>query len=173
MAADLAKSINEAKTKLEANNNEGALRLLLDVWREKRNPRIANLIDRVSDHIRDARGPLKAKSVKERTANWIALAKKKNPSDVGTLLATPWPGTWKDAAPLLEPLNGFPSDPRIAMALVRILEASPYDTWTSRIFYGPLLRMVQKSLDLRTLPTLVADLERKRSGYWERGTKPF
>lgn len=179
--ADLANDITEAKTKLEANkraeaktnakNDERALRLLLDVWRAKKHPRIASLIDRVSDHLRDARGPLKAKSVKERTEKWIALAKKKDPADVGTLLATPWPGTWKDAMPLLEPLSKFPADPRIAVALARIVEDGPFDTWTSYRFYQPLLRIVAKALDLRTLPILEVDLTRERSSYWRRSTR--
>ena len=171
--ANLEKSLERAYAKIERSEDEAALDALLGAWRERRLPRIADLVDRISDRLTQARGPIDAKTVKERTAKWIATAKKKDPADVGRLVATPWPGKWQDAQTVLAPLLAFPDDPRIALALAKIVDATPYDTWTSARFYRPLLRGLQKILDPRTLPILEADLEREKSSYWREGTRPF
>jgi uncharacterized protein (TIGR02996 family) len=132
---------------------------------------VADLIDRVSAIVTEARGPIRARSVKARTEAWLAIAAKKDVADIGRLLATTWPGTWKNAMPVLEALTAFPSDPRIAFALVQLVEKAPYDTWTSENFYQPLLAYVEEAMDVRTLPMLEADLEREKTTYWRQGTR--
>jgi uncharacterized protein (TIGR02996 family) len=159
---------------LRASRHEEALRSLLEYWRsgrDTRHPRVADLIDRVSAIVTEARGPIRARTVKARTEAWLAIAAQKDVADVGRLLATPWPGTWTNAMPVLEALTAFPSDPRIALALVELVEAAPYDTWTSENFYHPLLWYVEQAMDVRTLPMLRRDLEREKSTYWRQGTK--
>ncbi|GEM_PF-1109053 len=170
---DVTKHLERAYADIQRNDDEAALAALLEAWRERRVPRIADLVDRVSARITSSRGPIAAKTVKERTAKWIATAKKKDPADVGRLLATPWPGRWQDGNEVLAPLLRFPDDPRIALVFAKLVDETPYDTWTSHEFYRPLLRALGKILDLRTLPILEADLEREKSSYWQKSTRPM
>lgn len=160
---------------LRSAKYEEALAALIDVWRsapEKRHPRVSDLVGRVSAIVTEARGPVVGRSVKARTAAWMEIAAKKDTADVGRLLATPWPGTWKNAMPVLEALVAFPSDPRIALALAELVSRTPFDTWTSGEFYRVLLAYVANALDARVLPILRADLDLEKSTYWRQGTRP-
>src|SRR5688572_19908290 len=127
-----ATALTQAHQLLSTRKDEAALAKLLVAWRERRSPRIADLVDRVSDRITEARGPVRGKTVKERTAAWLAIAAKKDAADLGRLLATPWPGTWQDALPVLEAVVEFPDDPRLAVAFAKLIDATQYDTWTSK-----------------------------------------
>lgn len=164
------RSLTAARGLLSAEDWEGALPQLLETWRGLRHPRLAEVIDRVSERI--VRPAVEAESVAARTEAWLALAAKGDPLDVARLLATPWPGTWTNAKPLLEALAGF-DDPRVSMGLCRLLEATPYDTYKSSAFYRPLLRQIVRIGDLRAVPLLEADLERTRTSYWQETTRPF
>lgn len=164
----LATLLAKALTQLDAQRDLDALDTTLAAWRACRHPRLADVIDRVSERVGGA--AVAGKSVKERTARWLELAKRKRAQDLGPLLATPWPGTWQPAVTVLDALSRF-DDPRLAMALCRLVEATRYDTYTSHRFYGPLLAKVQKLGDLRVLPLLETDLQRVKSSYWRQGTR--
>lgn len=153
-------------------DGEGALEALLRAWRETREPRVAELVERVSADVTAARPAIAAKSVKERTAAVVALAKRKNPRDLGRILEAPWPGRWQDALPVLEALRAFPADPRLAVALARVVAEGAYDTWTSHRFYEPLLARVASLGDARAVPILEEQRNRQRSTYWGQGTGP-
>src|SRR5262245_41075352 len=128
--ADISKTLDRALAKLNAGDHEAALEALLIAWRAKRVARIASIIDSVADVVTERRsGPSKDKNVTDRTEKWLAKAKKKDSCDVGSLLSTPWPGTWEPAMPVIAALAKFSDDPRIAMALTRIVDETPYDTW--------------------------------------------
>lgn len=173
---DVVKTLDRALQKLNANDHESALDALLTAWRARRSTRIADVIDRVSEIVAARRGDggtIKGKTVKERTEKWLETAKAKDAADVGVLLATPWPGTWEHAMPVIEALARFPDDPRIAMALARLVEATPYDTWTSSRFYRVLFAYFNKQHDLRTLPVLEGQLDHVKSSYWKHGTRPM
>jgi uncharacterized protein (TIGR02996 family) len=156
---------------LAKNDDVGALEALLAAWRKVRSTRIADAIDRVSARL--PHEPVRAPSVKARTAAWLALAKKKKAADVASLVATPWPGTWKDAVPVLEALRAIPADPRIAMALARIVEETPYDSFQTYKLYAPLVRHLAKLADRRTLPILERDLARTKSRGWREDVQPL
>src|SRR5688572_24909116 len=49
--ANLEKSLERAYAKIERSEDEAALDALLGAWRERRLPRIADLVDRVSDRL--------------------------------------------------------------------------------------------------------------------------
>ena len=173
MTSATAGPLARARDALEKGDDESALAALLEAWREERHVRVADVIDHLSERISTARGPIEAKSVKARTAQWLEIAARKDPADVGRLLATKWPGKWKDAMPVIQALVAFPPDPRIAIALARVVEATPYDSWTSVAFYRPLFACVHKAPDARALPILERDLEREKSSYWRRRTRPL
>lgn len=91
---------------------------------ERRAPRIADLVDRVSDRL--PREPIEGKTVKARTVAWVAAAPSIDHVTLGRLLATPWPGRWSDALTLVKALDHFRDDPRIAVSLARLLAAPPF-----------------------------------------------
>jgi uncharacterized protein (TIGR02996 family) len=156
---------------LAKGDDVGALEALLTAWREDRSTRIADAIDHVSARL--PHEAVKGETVKARTAAWLALAKKKKAADVASLVATPWPGTWKDAVPVLEALRAIPADPRIAMALARVVEETPYDSFQTYKLYVPLVRHLAKLADRRTLPILERDLERTKSRGWREDVQPL
>jgi uncharacterized protein (TIGR02996 family) len=110
--------------------------------------------------------PIEAKTMTERNARWHSLAAKKSALDVGKLLATPWPKKWQDGTPMMEALEELSDDPRIAMALARIVEATPTDSWASYAFYQPILRVVARTGDSRAKLILAADLAKEKSRFW-------
>jgi uncharacterized protein (TIGR02996 family) len=163
-------SLEEARTHLEGGQHDRALRSLLAAWRARKVPALADVIDRVSALL--TKGPITGKTVAARTETWLAVAKKGAPEDLGALLITPWPGTWKHAKPLVEMVaRHYKDDPRLAMALAKIVDATPYDTWTSVQFYRPLFHCLDRILDIRTLPILEAQKTRRKSGYWRASTQ--
>jgi len=170
---ELGPGLAKVRKCLDKADDAGALTALLGLWRSHRLPRLADLVDRVGARIDSERGPIKAKSVKERTEAWLALAAQKDPTELGRLLATPWPGTWQPALPVLQALIAFPDDPRMAMALALIVDETPYDTWTSSRFYRPLFARLDKLRDLRALPLLEAQLARDKSHYHKRDMRPM
>jgi uncharacterized protein (TIGR02996 family) len=159
------RKLDEAAKRLARGDREGALEALLVAWRSERHPRLADLIDRVSAQLDAARDPIKGKTVGERTKSWHEIDAKHDPADLGRLLATPWPGRWQDALPILEKLAAWPDDPRLAMALARVVDAAAYQTWTSGNFWRPLFARFDKLKDPRTLPLLEAQADRKKSYY--------
>ena len=167
--ADLVKSLTAARTALESGKRPQALGKLLVAWRALRHPRIAALIDHVSDELVAKAEPIRGKTAAARIEAWYAVEAKREPADLGRLLQTPWPGTWQKALPILTSLLEWPDDPRLAMALARIVDATPYDVWTSASFYRPLFERLAKLRDLRTLPLLRAQASKEKSEYYDRG----
>jgi uncharacterized protein (TIGR02996 family) len=146
--------LGRALERLDGGDDEGCLRDLLAAWRVDLSPEIADAIDLVSARITKARGPIVAKTVEARTALWMQVQASRDPGDVERLLATPWPGRWIDAMPLLEQIALWPSDPRVAMALARIAHDLPYETTTCTPFYATLLEHLARIEDLRVLSLL-------------------
>lgn len=165
------KHLERAAKSLRKGDDEAALEALLEAWREKRSVRIADAIDRVAARL--PHEPVPGKTVKARSEAWLALAKKKRAVDLGSLLATPWPGKWQDAMTVQAALARFPSDPRVAMAFTRVIEAMPYDSIQSRRFYWQLIMRLEELLDRRTLPLLEKDLERTKSRNWRESVRAF
>src|SRR5690349_41873 len=99
---DVVATLHEAEAALQpgVDRAELAVAALLAVWRARRVPRIAELVAAASAGI--ARPPIAGKTVAERTAAWREIARLKDPGDVDRLLATPWPGTWADAQPIVD-----------------------------------------------------------------------
>jgi hypothetical protein len=90
---------------LEAEQREHALAALLEVWRAVRHPRIANVIDYVSDELVAKQPAIKGKTKAALATAWHELEQRRDPATLGRLLATSWPGTWQKALPMLEPLS--------------------------------------------------------------------
>jgi uncharacterized protein (TIGR02996 family) len=168
---DVAKTLSEARRALETGKPEQALAKLLVAWRAVRHPRIADLVDLVSEDVTAKREPIKGKTGAARTAAWQTVEEKRDAADLGRLLATPWPGTWQLALPLLRRLREWPDDPRMAMAFARIVDETPFTTSSSRNFYRPLFAELEELRDLRTLPLLRDQLAKTKPTYYVRAMR--
>ena len=158
--------LSAALERLQAGDEVGCLRLLLDRWRKTPFPELGDAIDLVSARITRARGPISGKTLRARTERWLEIEAGRDPGDVERLLQTPWPGRWADAMPILERVVEWPSDPRVAMALARIADEVPYDTWTSAQFYVPLLERIEEIADPRVLRVLGSKAAPERPRYY-------
>lgn len=158
---------------LAAKTEEARLEALLLAWRANRQPRIADLIDRLSVPLVKAAGKVKGASMPERTKQCLALCKTKNPVALGQVLATEWPGTWQPALPLLEAVLKLPDDPRVAAHFAKQVDATRYDTWTSKTYWKPLFRRLGKLGDVRQLPLLEQQLLRAKGEYYARDMRPM
>ena len=158
---------------LAAKTEEARLEALLLAWRANRQPRIADLIDRLSGSLVKAAGKVKGASMPERTKQCLALCKTKNPVALGQVLATEWPGTWQPALPLLEAVLKLPDDPRVAAHFAKQVDATRYDTWTSKTYWKPLFRRLGKLGDVRQLALLEQQLLRAKGEYYARDMRPM
>lgn len=165
---EVADALAVAERALSEERRADALAHLLAAWRAVRHPRIANVIDFVSEELAAKQPPIKGKTLAARMKVWYQLEQPRDPATLGTLLATPWPGTWQGALAMLQPLLAWPDDPRLAIAFARVVEAYPYDTWTSSRFYVPLIAKLDEQRDLRILPILRRQLSVSRSSYYKR-----
>jgi uncharacterized protein (TIGR02996 family) len=166
----IERELEQARVAMATENWGAALDVLLAGWLARRAPRIADVIDRVSSRL--PHEPVRGKTVKARTESWLALAGRRSPRDVGSILATPWPKKWQDCVPLVEALGGYPDDPRIAVALASIVQATPTDSWASIAFYRPLLALIGRIRDPRTKPMLAADLAKAKTRFWDQRQRP-
>ena len=154
-------SLAAANEALQRNEPEQALRALLAAWQTARHPRIADAIDVVSRQIANT-APIPGKSVNERDDHWRAIAKKQQPTELPRLLAALWPKQWRPARPLLDLLDRWPEDPRIAAALVRALVEPPYDSGASMALYELIFEKLGRLGDQRGLAALRDAAERHR-----------
>lgn len=143
-----------------------ALVALLEAWRRERSPRIAALIDRVSERITAGRAPIAGKTLAARTANWVALSRSRDPSDLGVLLATPWPKQWRPALDVCEHLLAWPDDPRIAAAFAGLVVAATFKEKLAHHVYATILDGLARLRDPRVVEILASrPVEDRAPGY--------
>ena len=155
-----------------AKDEAKKLDALLAAWRKKKHPRIADLIDRVSEPlVKAAGGAVKAKSVPERTKLVLSMLRKPNAIDVGRVLLTEWPGTWEPALPVVRALVKLPDDPRVAKELARQVDLMQYVSLASIALYRPLFKRLDELADVRTKELLERQLERSKNEYYARNAR--
>ncbi|MEO8698464.1 MAG: TIGR02996 domain-containing protein [Kofleriaceae bacterium] len=141
---------------------------LLEAWRSVRHPRIADAIELMSGELAAAAGPIRGKTAAAIEEAWLAIAARREPAELGRLLAMPWPSTWQKAMPRLEALLAWPDDPRLALAFARTLDTVPFDVLGAVAFYTPMLARIVALRDPRTVAILVAGLVRDKPRYYAR-----
>jgi uncharacterized protein (TIGR02996 family) len=146
-------SLETAVEALQNNDPTQALSALLVAWRGARHPRIADAIDVVSRQVANL-APIPGKSVTERDDHWRAIAKKPQPTELPRLLAALWPKQWRPARPLLDLLDRWPEDPRLAAALVRAIVDPPYNSFASMALFELMFEKLGKLGDRRGLDAL-------------------
>jgi len=168
--------LDDAKAQVDAGNAGDALDALVQAWRIKREPALADVIDLVSALV--TRPSLVAKPLKTQWEQWRVVAAKKDPADLARLLAVPLPRKWTEAEPLLNVLYDWPSDPRFSRFLAQlVLSNAVYsrigDNRADQVFgfYHRVFRVLVRLADTRVL-TMLADVRRNESdvyGAWRAG----
>jgi len=157
--------LESARAALDAGDLEVALDRLLEAWRTKRAPRLAELIDRVSAELAAARPTLVKKPLASQWAQWIEVADRQVAADFDRLAAVPLPRKWTEAEPLVAHLASWPADPRLARYLAAIVTTnavySKYGDNRADQVSGFYHRLMTRLVELRDHRALVA-LEEER-----------
>ena len=146
-------SLAAAIEALQNHEPTQALSALLAAWRTARHPRIADAIDIVSKQVANT-APIPGKSVNERDDHWRAIAKRQQPTELPRLLAALWPKQWRPARPLLDLLDRWPEDPRLAKGLVQAIVDPPYNSGASMALFELMFEKLDKLGDRRGLDAL-------------------
>jgi len=145
--------LSRALGHLRREEPEQALGALLEAWRAERSPRIADLVELLSERLTTQRAPIAA-GAESSSAAWLGVEANVDPADLGRLLAAPWPSRLEDATVRVARLAARPDDPRVAMSLARLIELTPYSDKSARALYRKALAAVTRIGDLRTVPVL-------------------
>lgn len=152
-------SIEQARAAFDRADPQAGLARLLDAWRTLRLPRIADLIQHVSDALVAAAPPIEGETEIAYVEAFEALAPG-DPVDLGRFLARSWPCKSTHLANLwLRATNNRPDDPRLAAAITRFLLADPM---ADNAVVSKAARRLAAIGDVRTIPelrTLVARQE--------------
>lgn len=127
------------------------LAALVERWAATRSPEVADLVDTLASQM--PAPPLGGRSKTEKEGEWHVVARRREPASLRALLAAPWPAQWRDARKRLQALQGW-ADPRIAAALVALLERQPYQSIASITLYREVLRDLSALRDARQLAPL-------------------
>jgi len=158
---------------VEAKNYVGALQIALGLWRTARDPVIADVIDAIAARCRPP--AIAGRDSAAFHIAWLTLADSQpGPVAVGALAANLFRrlpvrevgyfAPSRDLArnvPFLARvalLSRSPDDPRVATALVDVVERAPYGD--SGRLYAPVLALIERIADLRCVPRLQALLDR-------------
>ncbi|MGC4119609.1 MAG: TIGR02996 domain-containing protein [Myxococcales bacterium] len=164
--------LEAARSALREGSLERTLDHLLAAWREKRDGRLASLVDGVSRELTASLPPLVMKPLAAQWQQWCAVADLQRSADLDRLLAVPLPRKWTEAEPLLEHLYRWPHDPRLARGLAEIVAndtvySKAGDNRADQVlsFYHRLMGHLVALRDPRALGALESDKETKALPY--------
>ena len=150
-AALIAKSTHH----LEAGDHGPALVAMLDAWRSHRSPRLAALVEVISDRAETTRPKVPGATTKARLAAARALLKAGDPVDLPRVIRTLADVKIAEATILAKALV-VPPDPRFLRQIEALLRASPWGTSTSRTLWRILFDALVMHGDPRTASQLQA-----------------
>lgn len=134
---DVTVSLREANEKLAAGEAPGALHVLLDAWREKRAPAIADAIEALSARLTANLPKIAGEKPADMHAAWIAIAREGSELDVDRLAPGLLGEPKNTLAERVHEMLARPHDPRIATALFAMVRSPPttaserYPMWTA------------------------------------------
>jgi hypothetical protein len=167
--------LNSAASALAQNRPAAALELLVESWRKAPWAQTARLLVQLSEVLTARREAVEpGKSGRERLQNFLEIARRRDPADVGRLLSdlddvlgNP---EMRTALPRLDELAGFGPDPRVSRFFLKELQKPRLRTLTARRFWTHLVSALEKANDpevVRALDGIQAALGRARLGSWE------
>lgn len=166
----------EAEHRARDQDWGAALRALLDAWRHRRSTLLAEAVTAAGHRAAGRRKPIQSELAGRTLAEaWKTIVLEYDPADLSRLLASLDADLDDDTDPRailrrLEWLEHADPDPRLAMALARIVEEMPWKTRGSRDLYKIAFRMLETIRDSRVTEVLQRALFIDRSdvefGQW-------
>ncbi len=147
--------ITKSTRHLEAGDDGPALVAMLEAWRSHRSPRIAALVEIISDRAETTRPKVPGTTTKARCAAALALIKAGDPIDLPRVIRTLADVKIAEATALAKALV-VPPDPRFLRQIEALLRAPPWGTSTSRTLWRMLFDALATHGDPRTAAQLQA-----------------
>lgn len=142
-----------------SKESERALLRALELWRERRKPELAELVDRVSARVK--RPPLGKGSLERMHARFLEVAKARDPLDVPRLVSALTNGRSAQLAARIAELAELPPDPRIATGLADLFATPPLGEGpTRRKVLDIVYRVLVNTADARVIARLQPYAER-------------
>lgn len=129
----------------------GELATLVSVWRETREPRVAELIEVIAEAAPPAGEPMCAGRRKAEHEAWLARAHDDEAEALPLLLPGLTTGTSKQG---VERLAALEDDPRLGTALLALLVQPPFSSNSTRAFWRALLARMLELGDTRHIDAL-------------------
>lgn len=133
-----------------------ALILLVEAWRIKPAPRIAQLVEALSDQAETGLGPLPGKTAKARLAAALKTLESYDPVELPRILRSLSAFRVDDAMSLVEALAAAPPDPRVLSHVLAWMRAPPYTSSGSHKVWRRLFKWVCAQGDPRAAEALDA-----------------
>lgn len=122
--------IDRAHAAWSDGDAEQALDELLELWRTRPVPALADAIRAFSDHVAAPRGPVPGRTRDLKVLAWRELDASGDWFDVGRLMAVLPLLRVKQVASLMPTIEAWPRDPRVSEALVELLRHAPDVGWS-------------------------------------------
>lgn len=146
----------EAPTRLlKEGRPAAALEAMLDAWRLRRVPALANLIDVLSDALTSALPRFEARTRKGVQGLWLDLANERRDVDVGRLLAVFPTPPWVAVGQRIERLAQL-DDPRVARAFTLFFQNLPTVGGIGSARWTMLFSALERMKDVRSRSALEA-----------------
>jgi len=158
---DVVRALAAAHAARAHGDERAELTALLEAWRARRAPALAELIDHVSARIAARLPSIAARTGKAALLQWLERARAGDPAELGLLLAD-LAGAWRAGrvvviTPRLDELERFADDPRVgvaALALLREPTLRSFGSWSKA--WRRALRAIAAAADPRTIEQLDA-----------------
>jgi len=134
---------------LEREERPRALDHLLVAWRASRSPRVADLVERLSDEIGRGLPSIEGKTRRAFQEQWLDLAGRQRSVDIGRLLQGLLSPPCSHVAERIERLASRPADPRLASALGAMVSQCPCTSAPNRSMWTNVFRVLSDLADPR------------------------
>jgi hypothetical protein len=129
---------------LRAGDSDGALKVLVELWRTTRSSALADAIDQLSAKVFSQRGALRGATVNARAEQWETSMRTYRLGDLEALLRGVFGGSVGDAHDRLSKLAALDVDPRLATMLIDWLAHPPqgFETLTAMRFWNTVVELL-------------------------------
>lgn len=116
--------LDDVHALLDAGRPAAALEALVEAWRARRLPTLAEAVDQLSDVLTKALPPLGGRTRAARREQWLDVVNARRTVDLGRLLVSFAEPPWVHLGERIERLAQV-EDPRVAKAFAAFVEALP------------------------------------------------
>lgn len=154
-APDALPALVELQSLVRDGQYEDALKQMLSLWADRKSPELARVIVAVGERIAEKKPPVRPARGKTIQEFWVETAKGHDVTMFERLNASLiQTQSHDDLIARLHSLKGWPQDPRLTLAVLAYLHEKPLRSTARRIFYVPLLEMLERQKDPAALPLL-------------------